>query len=92
MKLTLRLLWIIALALLPLHGWAADKVVVQLQHTDAMSIMGQTTPAQDITQESWFGDSAVRFDRSMTRVPTKGPRSLTRTTTSRPLSRLVTFT
>ncbi|QQR73357.1 MAG: DUF4412 domain-containing protein [Holophagales bacterium] len=49
----------------------ADKVVVMLQHTDAMSIMGQTTPAQDTTQESWFGDGAVRFDGGDTTIITR---------------------
>lgn len=49
----------------------ADKVIVQLTHTDAISMMGQTTPASDKTQESWFGDSAVRFDNDDTTIITR---------------------
>ena len=61
----------LALAALVAAPALADKVIVQLQHTDAMSMMGQTTPAQDTTQESWFGDSAVRFDSGDTTVITR---------------------
>ena len=53
---------LLALAALVAAPALADKVIVQLQHTDAMTIMGQTTPAEDTTQEFWFGDSAMRFD------------------------------
>jgi len=50
-------------ALLVAAPAAADKVLVIANHTDAMEMMGQTTPAQDDTYEYWFGDQAVRYDQ-----------------------------
>lgn len=40
----------------------ADDVLVMTNHTDAMSMMGTTTPAQDEQHEYWFGDQGTRFD------------------------------
>jgi len=51
-----------AAALLLAGPASADKVLTLRSHTDAMKMMGQTTPAQDIDQLYWFGDDAVRFD------------------------------
>ena len=36
---------------------SADVYIKTKSHTDAMSIMGQTTPAQDSIMEMWLGDS-----------------------------------
>ena len=41
---------------------SADKVVTVLQHTDEMSMMGRITPAQDVTQEFWYGSDGLRMD------------------------------
>jgi len=47
---------------------AADQVLTLLSHNDEMTIMGQKTPAKDVTQEYWFGDDAIRFDDEETSV------------------------
>ena len=62
--------WLFAFVLCPLLAApaAADQVVTMLQHTDAVSMMGQTTPAQDIQQETWFGADGVRVDSGDTTV------------------------
>lgn len=56
------------LASLPAGPAAADQVLTLLSHTDEMVIMGQKTPAKDVTQEYWFGDDATRFDDDETSV------------------------
>jgi hypothetical protein len=61
-----------AASIVPLAGpAAADQVLTYLTHTDEMSVMGQKTPAQDVTQEYWFGASGVRFDAGPTTVITR---------------------
>lgn len=47
---------------------SADDVIVMLNHTDEMSMMGVKTPAQDVNQEYWFGDEGTRFDGGETSV------------------------
>ena len=46
----------------------ADQVLTIAHHTDALTMMGHTTPAQDATQEYWFGDQGVRYDLGDTSV------------------------
>jgi len=60
--------WLAAFVLCPLFAVpaSADTVVTMLQHTDAFSMMGQTTPAQDVNQESWFGTDGMRVDAGET--------------------------
>ena len=40
----------------------ADQVLTLASHTDAMTMMGKTTPAKDETHTYWFGDQATRYD------------------------------
>lgn len=62
--------WLAAFFLCPLLAAPAfaDQVVTVLQHTDAVSMMGQTTPAQDVVQESWFGADGMRVDSGDTTI------------------------
>ncbi len=53
MKKTLTVLAIIVVAAISLH---ADIYIKTKTHTDAMSVMGQNTPARDDVSESWIGD------------------------------------
>jgi hypothetical protein len=53
MKKILAILAIIAVAAVALH---ADVYIKSKTRTDAMSVMGQTTPASDSISESWIGD------------------------------------
>lgn len=46
----------------------ADTVLLIANHVDEMSMMGQTTPAQDSTYEYWFGDDAIRYDMDTTSI------------------------
>lgn len=50
---------------------AADQVLTLSSHTDAMKMMGQTTPAKDETHTYWFGDQATRYDMGDTSVLTR---------------------
>lgn len=52
---------VLTLALLAAPA-AADTVLTLATHTDAMKMMGQTTPAKDETHTYWFGDQGVRYD------------------------------
>jgi len=47
---------------------SADKVLTLAQHTDAMTMMGHTTPAKDAVHEYWFGDQGLRYDMGDTTV------------------------
>ena len=49
------MLAIVAVAALSLR---ADVYIKTKTHTDAMSVMGQNTPARDDVSESWIGDTA----------------------------------
>ena len=53
MKKLIVMIAIVAIAALSL---SADVYVKMKTHSDAMSIMGQSTPAQDGTTEQWIGD------------------------------------
>jgi hypothetical protein len=53
---------------------SADQVVSLLQHTDAVSMMGQTTPAQDVTQEFWYGAEGLRVDTGDTTIVLRADR------------------
>jgi hypothetical protein len=53
MKRFLVMLMIVAVAALSL---SADVYIKTKTHTDAMSMMGQNTPARDDVSESWIGD------------------------------------
>lgn len=55
----------LALAAVPA---AADKVLTIANHSDAFSMMGQTTPAEDNTFTYWFGGDAIRYDMDETSV------------------------
>jgi hypothetical protein len=55
MKKFFALMAIVMIAALSL---SADVYVKTKTHTDAMSVMGQSTPASDSVSESWIGDSA----------------------------------
>ena len=41
---------------------AADQVLLMHSHTDAMQMMGVTTPATDHDDEYWFGPNGTRYD------------------------------
>lgn len=56
MKKILTFVAILAVAALSL---SADIYVKSKSHTDAMSIMGQNTPAKDDVSEQWISDSAL---------------------------------
>ncbi len=47
---------------------AADKVLTIANHTDAFSMMGQSTPAEDDTYTYWFGGDSIRYDMDETSV------------------------
>lgn len=47
---------------------AADTVLTIANHSDAFSMMGQNTPAQDNTFYYWFGADATRYDMDETSV------------------------
>jgi hypothetical protein len=55
MKKFFAMLVLVAVAALSLS--AADVYIKTKTHTDAMSIMGQNTPAQDTVSEAWIGDN-----------------------------------
>ena len=55
----------LALAAVPV---GADTVLTIANHTDAFSMMGQTTPAEDNTFTYWFGADATRYDMDETSV------------------------
>lgn len=57
----------LALALTALPA-GADTVLTIANHTDAFSMMGQTTPAEDNTFYYWFGADATRYDMDETSV------------------------
>jgi hypothetical protein len=57
----------LALALSALPA-GADTVLTIANHSDAFSMMGQTTPAQDNTFYYWFGADATRYDMDETSV------------------------
>lgn len=40
----------------------ADNVLTMANHTDAMTMMGHTTPAKDSVYEYWFGDQGLRYN------------------------------
>jgi len=46
----------LALVLAVTLSLSADIYIKSKTHTDAMSVMGQNTPAQDSTSEQWIGD------------------------------------
>lgn len=50
---------------------AADKVLTVMNHTDEFQMMGQKTPAQDVTHTYWFGDEGIRYDMGETSVITR---------------------
>ena len=55
--------WIAALAVVALAApAAADKVITLKSHTDAMQMMGQSTPAKDEVHKYWFGKDTIRYD------------------------------
>lgn len=63
-----RLLACLALLLSAALPAAADTVLVIANHTDEMTMMGQTTPARDETYEYWFSDEAIRYDMSSSSI------------------------
>jgi hypothetical protein len=52
----------LAAALVAAAPATADRVLTLASHTDAISMMGQTTPAKDETHQYWFGADAIRYD------------------------------
>ncbi len=54
-----RLITIIAVVLVTFTFLSADIYIKQNQHTDAVSMMGQTQPAKDQIQEIWIADSKM---------------------------------
>jgi hypothetical protein len=52
-----KVLSIAAVILVAASSLAADVYVKTKTHTDAMSMMGQTTPAVDLVTEQWFNDN-----------------------------------
>ncbi len=54
-----RLITIIAVVLITFTILSADIYIKQNQHTDAVSMMGQTTPAKDEIQELWVGKNKM---------------------------------
>lgn len=58
----------LATALLVAAPSTADQVLTIAHHTDELSMMGQTTPAQDATHTYWFADDATRQDMGDTSV------------------------
>ena len=46
----------------------ADMMLTIANHSDAFSMMGQTTPAEDNTFTYWFGAEATRYDMDETTV------------------------
>jgi len=49
----------IGLVLVVALSLSADIYIKTKTHTDAMSIMGQTTPASDSMSDQWFGDNQI---------------------------------
>ncbi len=47
---------LVLVAVVTLSLSAADVYIKTKTHTDAMSVMGQNTPAQDTVSEAWIGD------------------------------------
>ncbi len=43
-------------------GAAADQVITMQSHADAVTVMGQKSPAKDYTQTYWFGNDRMRVD------------------------------
>jgi len=65
MKKFLTVMAIVAVTALSL---SADVYIKTKTHTDAMAIMGQTTPAQDAISEAWIGDDVfvtISADQTM---------------------------
>lgn len=58
----------LAIALLVAAPSTADQVLTFANHTDEFSMMGQTTPAQDVTHTYWFADDATRYDAGDTSI------------------------
>lgn len=58
----------LAIALLVAAPSTADQVLTIAHHTDELSMMGQTTPAQDVTHTYWFADDATRQNMGDTSV------------------------
>lgn len=58
----------LTIALLVAAPSTADQVVTIANHTDEFSMMGQTTPAEDVTHTYWFADDATRYDMGDTSV------------------------
>lgn len=57
------------LALLLISGIAgADTKIIKRSHTDPVTIMGQTQPAQDETSTTWFADDRMRVDQGTSTV------------------------
>lgn len=50
----------VCLALIPLA--LADTKLIEKVHTDAIEIMGQSQPAQDVTNTVWFFENGLRSD------------------------------
>jgi hypothetical protein len=50
---------LVSIVLLLPHATQADVFMKQNQHTDAMSIMGQTQPAEDLVTEIWITDTKM---------------------------------
>ncbi|HSM13534.1 MAG TPA: DUF4412 domain-containing protein [Thermoanaerobaculia bacterium] len=65
---TIRPLACLALLLAAALPAGADTVLKIANHVDEMTMMGQTTPAQDTTYEYWFGDDAIRYDMDTTSI------------------------
>lgn len=58
----------LAIPLLVAAPSTADQVLTIANHTDEFSVMGRTTPAQDVTHTYWFADDATRYDAGDTSV------------------------
>ncbi len=41
---------------------AGDLMITQTKHTDAYSMMGQNSPATDVTETMWLGDKRMRHE------------------------------
>ncbi len=58
----------LAASLLAIAPLRADTVLTLHNHSDEVTMMGHTTPAQDVTHEYWFGDQGTRYDAGATTV------------------------
>jgi len=59
---------LVLIAAVALSLSAADVYIKTKTHTDAMSVMGQNTPAQDTISEAWIGDdmfATITADQTM---------------------------